>query len=379
MVFLSNLRDFPPVLEAVELKSGSTCGQSDEEEDEDYSETWEEGIWLPSLFRDVPNLKFLRLSNLPFSADFSESHQLTHLELCHTTASSGDYADVLVANPYLKVVIFREVGYVEGWDTDATVSEILLPNLRRLELYDAPVDPILEILIPPPGTHLSYVWTEKHTVVPDSNNLLNITTVEKLHYRHSKRQGRFSRVAAGLGPNGTFLLCDVWNHLSLEMFEDFPESPKELSIAFADAEAGEGGPSLAFVDTHGFDLQTPFLIFASLRTLILQRVDGCEVILRLLFDPRICPKLNTVILADVGSWTTYWPALVEMARARSHHPGSSNLVRVDIGCRAEDSPAPDRLEELRAHVLSVKLRPWNYEVEELDWLNDPAFRNLQRL
>lgn len=379
-MFLSNLRGSSPILEAVELACRSTYGQGDDEDDEDHSEGWEEGIWLPSLFRDVPGLKFLRLSNIPFSASFPDLHQLTHLELCHTIAWPDDYVDVLAANPLLEVVIFHGVGYAEPGHTDViTKGGISLPHLRRLELYDAPVDPILQELIFPPGTHLSYVCTNDDISIPSSNDLLNITTVEKLYYKLSKRQGGFSRVAAGFGPNGTFLLCDVFHRLRLDMFEEFPESPEELSITFADVEAGEDGPSLAFVDTHGFRLQTAFSTFARLRTLILRRVDGCEVILRLLCDPLLCPKLNTVILANVQSCTTYWPALVKMARARDHHPGSSNLVRVDIGCRVEDSPEPDQLEELRVHVLSVKLRSWNCKIEELNWLNDPGFRNLQKL
>jgi len=65
-----------------------------------------------------------------------------------------------------------------------------------------------------------------------------------------------------------------------------------------------------------------------------------------------------------------------MARVRGKHPSSSNIDRVDVGCRTEELPEPDQLAELRAHASSVELKPWNYEVEELDWLGDPRFKNL---
>lgn len=68
-----------------------------------------------------------------------------------------------------------------------------------------------------------------------------------------------------------------------------------------------------------------------------------------------------------------------MAHARDQHAGSSNIRRVDIGCHPEESPEPDQLVELRAHVFLVEVKPWDYELEELDWLNDSRFRNLYRL
>jgi hypothetical protein len=52
---------------------------------------------------------------------------------------------------------------------------------------------------------------------------------------------------------------------------------------------------------------------------------------------------------------------------------------VEIGCRAEEPPEPDQLAELRAHVFSVEIKPWDYGVEDLDWLNDSRFNNLGRL
>ena len=113
--------------------------------------------------------------------------------------------------------------------------------------------------------------------------------------------------------------------------------------------------------------------------LILQRVGRGELIIRILGYPGICPELHTLVLTKVRPHAAYWRSLVGMARARDQHAASSNIRRVDISCHPEESPEPDQLAELRAHVFSVEVKPWDYEVEELDWLNDPRFKNLNRL
>jgi hypothetical protein len=275
-----------------------------------------------------------------------------------------------------------------------------------LELYDLPVEQILGALSLPLGIH---VCIEGRFIRNSDDDLPIVFTAEKLQLMFSERLGTVSRVASGSSPNGTFLLCEDFRRLNLDISEIPLGSLKQLSISFADTGAGEGSPSLTFVDirgytlgstfspfvdihghrlgsafspfvdTHGRILESTFSSFARLQALILQRVRGCEVILKLLCDPHICPRLNTVVLVNVQSHATYWPSLVELAHARRHHPGSSNVVRVEIGCRAEEPPEPDQLAELRAHVFSVEIKPWDYEVEDLDWLNDSRFNNLGRL
>jgi len=380
MGFLSNLRGLPAILEAVELEYRLVDNQDDDEddegcEDEDDLETWKEVFVLPPLLRDAPSLRFLRFSKLPFSDCLLKLHHLTHLELSPTAAWSHDYLAIMTANPMLEVVILRGTGEKGG----LKVTAISLPRLRRLELYHVPTSRILRGFTFPPGIHLSCVSSGGFATIPRSDGLINTCAVEKLQYMFSKHRGRASRVVSGFGPNGTFLLNDTRHHLALDIPDMSFGSLEELSIASADTGAGEGSPSLTFVDIHGYILGLLFSSFARLRVLVLQRVHGCEVILRLLCDPTICPKLNTVILANVQSHTTYWPSLVEMARVREQYMGSSNVHRVDIGCRAEELPEPDQLAELRVHVLSVELKPWNCEIEELDWLNDSRFRNLGRL
>jgi len=379
MGFLSNLRGLPTILEAVELEYRPVDNQDDEEEDEGDSETWREAFVLPPPLRDASSLRFLRFSKLPFSDCLLELHHLTHLELSYTAALSHDYLDIMTANPMLEVVILRGTGDEEGGTSDFEATAISLPQLRRLELYHVHTGRILRGFTFAPGTHLSCVSPGRLTIIPRSDGLINTCAVEKLQYTFSKHQVRASRVVSGSGPNGTFLLNDTPRHLALDIPEMSLGSLQELSIAIADTGAGEGSLSLTFVDIHGYILGLLFSSFTRLRVLILRRVHGCEVILRLLCDPTICPKLNTVILANIQSHTTYWPSLVEVARTREQHMGSSNVHRVDIGCRAEEFPEPDQLAELRAHVLSVELKPWDCEVEELDWLNDSRFRNLGRL
>ena len=388
MDFLSSLCGHSSILEAVELQySFPSCqgddedggDDGDEDEDEDDLETWKDAFRFPPLLRDAPGLTSLRVSKVPFPNCFLELHHLTHLELSRTDASSCDYLAIMKVNPMLEVVIFRGGS---DWEGEAYGPDtVSLPRLRRLELYDALASQLLWRCTFPPGTHFSYVCANGY-IVPRTDNQLNISTVEKLQFVFSRHQGLVSRVVTGLGPNGTFLLGDNIHQLSLDIREVSLRPLVELSITFADIGSGEGNPSLTFVDMHGYLsllLQLIFSSFTRLRVLILQRVHGCEIILRLLCDPSICPQLNTVILANVQSHTTYWPSLVEMARARGQHTSTSSIYRVDIGCRTEELPEQDQLAELRAHVSSAEIKPWNYRIEELDWLNDSRFRNLGRL
>jgi len=382
MEFLSNLRGPSVVLEAVELEYSFPEDRGDdddaEDEDEDDLEMWKEVFGLPPPLRDAPTLTFFRVSKLPFSDCFLELHHLTHLELSLTAAWSRDYLAIMTANPMLEVVILRGMADAEEGEHNMETTVISLPRLRRLELYQALADQILRGFTFPPGTHLSCICTNGY-IIPRSDGLLNVSTVEKLQFAFSRHRGRVSRVVSGFGPNGTFLLSDANHQLGLYVPEIPPGSLEELSVTFADVGTGEGCPSLAFVDIHGYFLGSIFSTFTSLRVLILRRVHGCEVILRLLCNPRICPNLNAVVLANAQSHTTYWSSLVEMARVREQHMGSNNVHRVDVGCRAEELPEPEQLAELRAYVFSVELKPWNYEVEELNWLNDSRYRKLGRL
>ena len=386
MDFLSSLSGHSSILEAVELHRNPDYPQfypeDDEDEDEDDIEVWGGVFELPALLKDAPSLKFFRVSNLPFSDCFLELRHLTHVELSCTVVFTCDYLAVMAANPMLEVAILRSPGdwnlATHGPDTIGSVA-VYVPRLRRLELYDLFVEQILGAFALPPGIHLSCDCMDGYCL-PHSDDLLIVSTVEKAHFKFSVDEGVISRVASGSGPNGTFLLSDYHPELDLDIPRTRPlGSPEQLSISFADTGAGEGDPSLTFVDIHGYLLEFTFSPFACLQALILQRVNGCEVILRLLCDPRICRELNTVVLVNVQSHTTYWPSLVELARARGLHAGSSNVVRVEIGCRAEEPLEPDQLAELRVHVFSVEIKPWNYQVEDLDWLNDPRFRNLGRL
>jgi len=386
MLFLTNLRGLSTILEAVELECKLADDEDEGEDDEDYEdeeilETWEEVFVLPPLLRDAPSLRFLRLSKIPFSDCLLELHHLTHLELSYTAAWSHDYLAVMLANPMLEVVILRGTGDAgEGYGFGAAGTAISLPQLQRLELYHVLTGIILRGFTFPPGTHLSCVSPNgPFIIIPRSDGLLNTSTVEKLHYTFSNHREGVSRVVSGFGPNGTFLLNDTRHQFALDIPEMYLGSLEELSIASADIGEEDGGISRTFVDIHGYILGLLFSSFIRLRVLIFRRVQGCEVILRLLCDPSICPKLNTMILTDVQPHATYWPSLVEMARVREQHMGTSNIVRVDIGCRAEESPEQDQLAELRAHVLSVELKPRNCEIEELDWLNDSRFKNLGRL
>ena len=387
MGFLSNLCGLPTILEAVELECRWADDLDDEDDDEDYEDhedyqdllTWDEAFLLPPLLKDAPSLRFLRLSELPFSDRFLELHHLTHLELSSTIAWSHEYFAIMTANPMLEVVILRgareDEEEIYGWDATA----ISLPRLQRLELYHVLTGRILRGFAFPPGTHLSCVFPSGILIIPRPNGLVNTSAVEKLQYTFSKHREQVSRAVSGFGPNGTFLFNEIRHSFALDIPEMYLGSLEELSIEFADIGAGEGSLSLAVLDINGFILGLLFSSFTRLRILILRRLHGCEVILRLLCDPSICPKLNTVILANVQTHATYWPSLVEMARAREQRMGSSNVDRIDIGCHAEELPEPDQLAELRAHVLSVELKPWNCEIEELDWLNNSRFRNLGRL
>ena len=386
MDFLSSLSGHSTILEAVELHRNPDYPQfypeDDEEEDEDDAEAWGGAFGLPRLLKDASTLTFFRVSNLPFSDCFLELHHLTHLELSCTVVWTCDYLAVMAANPMLEVAILRSPGdwnlVTHDPDTIGSVA-VSVPHLRRLELYDLFVEQILGAFALPPGIHLSCDCIDGYNL-PHSGDLLIVSTVEKVHFMFSVDEGIISRVASGSGPNGTFLLSDERPLPHLDIPEIRPlGSLKQLSMSFADAGAGEASPSLTFVDIHGYFLESTFSPLACLQALILQRVNGCEVILRLLGDPRIFPQLNTVVLVNVQPHATYWTSLVKLARARKHHSGSSNVVRVEIGCRAEEPPEPDQLAELRAHVFSVEIKPWNYEVEDLDWLNDSRFRNLGRL
>ena len=384
MNFLSMLSGRSSILEAVELHRNpdhpQTYHEDDEDGDEEDVEPWRWVFELPAMLEDASTLTFFRVSNLPFSNCFLELHHLTHLELSCSVVWTCNYLAVIAANPMLEVVILRSPGnwglqLYDPWAIGPV--SVSVPRLRRLELYDLFVEQILVPEFPlPPGIHLSCACSDGY-VLPHSNDLLVAATVEKLHFMFSVCERIISRVASGSGPNGTFLLSDS-GHLAMCLF--IPQIPrgslKQLSISVADTEAGEGNPPPTFVDVHEYFLSRALPPLARLQALILQRVHGCEVILRLLCDPWSCPQLNTVVLINVQPHTTYWPPLVELARARRHHSGSSNVVRVEVGCRVEESPEPDQLAELRAHVFSVEIKPWNYKIEDLDWLNDSKFRNL---
>ena len=347
--------------------------------DSDIPDMWREMFVLPPMFKHSPNLTFLRARNVPFSDSFLELHHLTHLELSHTNPWSPDNLAILLVNPKLEVVILRGDRSWGRGTYGVEPDEISLPRLRRLELYHIPPDRALEEFTFPPGAHFSCIDPDGYTIPGFTRGLLDIFTVEKMRFAFSKRQDCISRAISGSSTNGTFLLTDTVPRLDLDINEIPLSSLEELSISFADTGAGEGSPNLTFVDVHGYFLGLNFPSYNNLRVLILQRVNGCEIILRLLCDPRMCPKLNTIALANVRSHTTYWTSLVEMARVRDQHVASSNIVRVDVGCRAGEPPESDQLEELRTYVFAVKIKPWNYVVEELDWLNDPRFRNLGRL
>ena len=99
----------------------------------------------------------------------------------------------------------------------------------------------------------------------------------------------------------------------------------------------------------------------------------------LLCDPHKCPELNTVVLANIQYPVTHWPTLVEKARVRDQNPASSNIYRVDIVCRPEDSSESDELAEMRAHACLVEIKPWNHGTEGLTWLGDRRFRTLHEL
>ena len=372
---MSNLRGRSSILEAVELQRGFVDWEEDDEGGvENDPDMWGEIYGLPPMFRDVPSLKFLRVSGLPFPHFFLELTHLTHLELSCSGAPCKDYLALLSANPMLEVVIIRGTrSYIEGF-IPVRENSISLPQLQRMELYNMFVFGIIWWLAFPPGAHLSACEHD----LPPLDDLPNSSTIAKLQFMFSKRRKHIIRSIYGYGPNGTFMGSDTPHQLNLCGPKTLMDSVEELSISFTDA-ATEGSPALSFVDVHGYLLESIFSSFNRLRTLILKQVDGGEVILRLLCDPHICPELHTVVLAKVRFHTTYWSSLVEMARARDHHAGSSNIHRVDIGCHPEESPEPDQLVELRTHVAFLEVKPWDYEVEELDWLNDPRFRNLHRL
>ena len=387
MDFLSVLSGHSSILEAVELHRNPNYPQfypeDNENEDKEDVEVWRWVFELPAMVEDASSLTFFRVSNLPFSNCFLELRHLTHLELSCSVVWTCNYLAVIAANPMLEVVILRSPGNwgLQLYDPWAIgPAAVSVPHLRRLELYDLFVE---QILVPqfalPPGIHLSCACSDGY-VLPPSNDLLVVGTVEKLHFMFSMDEGIISRVASGSGLNGTFLLSDS-GHLAMCLF--IPQIPRgsltQLSISVAEPGAGEGNPPLTFVDVHAYFLSRALPPFARLQALILQRVHGCEVILRLLCDPLISPQLNTVVLVNVQSHATYWLSLVELARARKHHSGSSNIVRVEVGCRAEEPPEPDQLAKLREHVFSVEIKPWNYEVEDLDWLSDSRFCNLGRL
>ena len=377
MQFLSKLSGRSPILEAVELQCTFEIGPPGDEVDE-VQAYWKEVFKLTPMLKDAPGLKFLRMLGLPFSDCLLQLHHLTHLELLSTSSvGSRDYLAIMSANPMLEVIILCGTGdRVEGLH-DMEATAISLPHLRRMELCRIPVDRILRGFTFPPGVHLSCDCFFGY-VIPDSSGLLNISTATKLQFAFSRRPRRVSRLISGYGPNGTFLLSDNSNQLNLYIPEISLRSLEELSISFAGTGA-EGSPALSFVDAHGPLFEFIFASFSCLRVLILQQVDGCEIIFRLLRDPHIFPKLNTLVLAKAQSHTTYWSSLVEMARVRDQDTGSSDVRHVDISCRAEELPEPDQLAELRAHVFLVEINPWNYEVGKLDWLKDSRFRNLGRL
>ena len=381
MEFLSKLGGHSPVLEAVEFQSNFSEGRDYDEYDENCLREWNRAPSLPPLFRDAPNLTFLRASKLPFSQCFLEFHHLTHLELSYIPVSSSDCLAVISANPMLEIIILRRIS---NWEEEAHIQEIVptsLHHLRRLELYGLFVEQILWGLSFPPGTHFSCVCPNGY-FIPPSNALENIATVERLQFTLSKNRKGVSRVVSGSGSNGTFLLSDTLPQLDLDIREILLSplnSLEELSISFVEVWDGESNSSLTFADPRGSRLGLFLYFFARLRVLTLRRVNGCETILALLRNPRVCPRLHTMVLANIRSHATYWPSLVEMARVREQDTDSSSISRVDVGCRAGEWPASDQLAELRTYVFSVEVKPWDYEIEELDWLKDPRFSNLGRL
>lgn len=376
MELLPNLCGHSPVLDSVELRR--RVGHADRRgEGVDDFERWREVFELPPMLRDAPGLKFLRASGLPLSDCFLGLHHLTHLDMTCTFARSHDYLAMMSANPMLEVVILHHSNGMWGALYDPVTILVSLPHLRRMEIDHMPSGQILRGLAFPPGTHLSYISLGE-CVVPRLHHLPNVSTVAKLQFTFSGWLRGISRQISGFGPNGTFRLRDNLYQLDLKIHDMPLGSLEELSISFSDTEAASRF-ALCFVDAHGYPLESIFSSFGLLRLLILQRVDGCEIILRLLCDPHICPQLNTVVLANVQSHATYWSSLVEMARVRDRHPSSSNIHRVDIGCRAEEPPGPEQLAELGAHVVLVGTKPWDCEVAELDWLNDSRFRDLGRI
>ena len=380
MEFLSNFCGHSSILEAVELQHRFSNTQSGGDgRGGGNTEMWRVVFELPPMFRNAPGLKYLRVSELPFSNCFLEFHDLTHLELSWTTTEPYDCIRVISANPMLEVVILRG-NKTPGWVPPQTVA-VSLPHLRRMELHSFRIRDlvrrVLEWFTFPPGAHLSCVCPEGYSL-PSPDGLPNVSTVAKLQFKFSKRRRYLLRLVSGYGPNGTFLLSDDLHQVGLHIRGVPLGSVEELSISFANA-GMEGGPSFTLVGTNGYLLGSDLSSFIHLRTITLQRVRGSEIILGILCNPQTCPELNTVVLANVQSHTTYWPSLVEMARSRDQNATSSNLHRVDIVCLSEDSPAPDQLAELRAHVFLVEVKPWDHEVQELAWLNDPRFRNLHRL
>ena len=211
------------------------------------------------MLKDASSLAFFRVSNLPFSDCFLKLHRLTHLELSCTYVWPRNYLAVMAANPTLEVAILRSPGEWDLVPYGPLVIEpiiVFVPHLRQLGVYGEFVEQILGEFALPPGIHLSCDYIDGY-ILPHSDNLQIVSTVEKLHFMFSMDKGVISRVASESGPNGTFLLGDDHPELDLDIPRTRPlGSLEQLSISFADTGSGEGNPSLTFVDINGYLLET---------------------------------------------------------------------------------------------------------------------------
>ena len=370
MDFLSNLCGHSPILEAVEIQSGSVFDGG-----RPIALMWGEEFKLPMKLKDAPNLKSLRVSEMRFSNCFLELHHLTHLELSQTFAQPHSHLAIISANPMLEVVILSDMVRLrpeEDVDYDAEVT-VSLPHLPRMELYRISTSQLLMSLIFPLGTHLSWYCFPQDSI-PPSESLRNIFKVQKAHFTFTYSQGKqFIRSISGYGPNGTFRHSIEIDQLDFYIHGISLGSLEELSIS------KKLGIHPTPDDIVYRFLQPSRSSFNHLRVLIVHRVAGCKKILQYLSSPNIYPELHTVVLADYQSHTEYWPSLVTMARIRNQDQGSNDIRRVDIFCKENESPKSHQLAELRAHVFLVQIKPWDCEVEQLDWFKDPRFKDLGRL
>ena len=382
MKFLSNLCGHSPILEAVEIQHGPIL-------DGRYpdSRTWMKEFKLPPALIDAPSLTSLRLSNVEFSDSFLDLHHLTHLELSNTDLKPCNHLPMISANPMLEVLIIRDrhPSFHQGhvYDREAIVP---LPHLRRMELHYISAYKILTSLIFPRGTHLSWYRPPRDPILL-SKSLLTIFTVQKaqITFTRSKKREctekpirrKFTCSISGYGPNRTFRLST--EPVERHRFTNIPKIPPGSLELLAISSFGIGTKNPSPDEIVICFLEPSLSSFVHLRVLIAHRVIGCKAILSHLCNPCICPELHTVMLADYKPRAAYWSSLVKMARIRDQHHDSENIRRVDIICKANESPEPDQLVELMAHVSLVQVKPWECEVEELNWLKDPRFKDLDRL